>query len=169
MKYYYLSNRRKTSSILRLWVDHFLWVVPSRDHIGVNEGNDDFCLAIRSGPLAFSSVASFQPLSQPFSSWAHPSCPWLTYLWFVCKSYLTIIYVEVSWYPLSAQIHLSPLNYEPRHHSEWFLSVRDGHPPVGTCQALYLPFLSKRTPPQLILEYFFTRASAVPSSYINGS
>ena len=109
----------------------------------------------------------FSPYPNPFPP--EPSCPWLTYLWFVCKSYLTIIYVEVSWYPLSAQIHLSPLNYEPRHHSEWFLSVRDGHPPVGTCLALYLPFLSKRTPPQLILEYFFTRASAVPSSYINGS
>lgn len=101
-----------------------LWVVPGRNHIGVNEGSDEIWLAARSGRLAH-SIASAP--TRALSSWVHPGCHGHTHLWFVCRSYLTPTSVEISWYSFCMNSSLST-EWCPRHHFEWLLSVRDGHP-----------------------------------------
>lgn len=146
-----------------------LWVVPSRDHVRVNEGNDEIWLAIRSGHFALQLSSIFSAPIPTLFLLSPSQLPMLTYP-LVCLQILLNRYFLLR-SPGACSLctnYLSPLNYEPRHHFEWFLSVRDGHLPVGTCLALYLSFLQKDST-LAILECFFTRAATIPSSYISGS
>ena len=145
-----------------------LWVVPSRDHIGVNEGNDEIWLAIRSGHFAFSSVASFQPLSQPFSSEpiqaAHADLPLVCLQILLNRCFCWGLLVPA----LCTDPSLTPELWTQA--SFWVVSLCERWP--SACwhlPSIILIFSLQKDSTLAYLGCFFTRAATIPSSYISGS